>query len=98
MKREKLGFSDLQEIIITQDVYLWYDNDYWEINKYPIDMELTNEQNEECIIACCGGYEENVDLSTFPKEECMYPNCYGNGLLVLLAHTPNHRVKGIEIA
>ena len=97
MKR-KLKFNELQEIIKNQDVYLWYDNDYWEIRKYPMSMDLTKEQDKECSIANCSGYNDNVDTSTFPQYECMYPNCYGNGLMVLLAHTPNHRVKGVETA
>jgi hypothetical protein len=58
-----------------------------------MDMELTEEQDENCMIAHSG----DVDFSTFPKHELYHGNCYGNGLLVLLAHTPNHRVKGVGV-
>ena len=71
---------------------------YWEIRKYPMGQELTKEQDEECIICDCGGYHNNVDLSTFPNHTLYTGNQYGNGLMVLLAYTPNHKVKSVRVA
>jgi hypothetical protein len=94
----KYTFSDLQKLIQEQELYIWYDNDYWELNTHPDGADLTDEECEAGHIVDCGGGRDNVDLSTFPAGEVMYPNCYGNGLIALLAHTPNHKIKGVSVA
>jgi hypothetical protein len=88
------SFKELQEIITREDVYIFYDNDYWELRRYPMDMELTEEQDENCIIV----HSDDVDFDTFPKHQCYSGNQYGNGLMVLLANTNNHRTKGVRVA
>ncbi|MDR1199831.1 MAG: hypothetical protein LBK94_12610 [Prevotellaceae bacterium] len=87
-------FKDLQEIITNEDIYIFYDNDFWEFRRYPMNMELTEEQDRNCIIA----YSDDIDFSTFPKNQLYYGNQYGNGIMVLLANTPNHRIKGVRVA
>jgi hypothetical protein len=87
-------FKDLQEIITNEDVYVFYDNDYFKLGRYPMDMELTEEQDRNCIIA----HSDDIDFSTFPEGQLYYGNQYGNGIMVLLANTPNHRIKGVEVA
>jgi hypothetical protein len=89
-----MTFQELQELITATDVYVFYDNDFWELRRYPLKMALTPEQDRNCIIVRSG----DVDVSTFPKHQLYNYNCYGNGLFVLLANTPNHRVKGVEVA
>jgi hypothetical protein len=87
-------FKDLQEIITKEDTYIFYDNDFWELRRYPMDMELTEEQDENCIIV----ESDVVDFDTFPANQLYYGHCYGNGLMVLLANTPNHKIKGVRVA
>jgi hypothetical protein len=89
-----ITFNELKEIVTAEDVYIFYDNDCWQIRRYPMDMELTEEQDENCIIVD----SDDVDFSTFPKNQLYEGNQYGNGLFVLLANTPNHRVKGVRVA
>jgi hypothetical protein len=90
------SFKELQEIITREDVYIFYDNDFWQLRRYDIDSddELTKEQDENCIIV----HSDDVDFDTFPEHQCYYGNQYGNGLMVLLANTNNHRIKGVRVA
>jgi hypothetical protein len=37
-------FKELQEIITGEDVHIFYDNDFFEFRRYPLSMELTEEQ------------------------------------------------------
>jgi hypothetical protein len=90
----KKTFKELQKIVTHEDVYIWYDNDYWELRRYPMGMDLTKEQDDNCIIV----HSHDVDFGTFPQNQVYSGNIYGNGLMVLLANTPDHRVKGVEIA
>jgi hypothetical protein len=87
-------FKELQEIITSEDVYIFYDNDFFELRRYPMGMELTEEMDRNCIIV----ESRDIDFDTFPHSECHYPDCYGNGIMVLLAHTPNHRIKGVRVS
>jgi hypothetical protein len=89
-------FEELRKIVTSEDVYVFYDNDFWQIRRYDIDsdVELTEEQDKNCIVV----ESDNVDFSTFPKHQLYYGHEYGNGLFVLLANTPNHRVKGVRVA
>jgi hypothetical protein len=89
-----ITFDELKKIVTAEDVYIFYDNDFWEIRRYPMGMALTEEQDENCIIV----HSNDVDFSTFPENQLYYGNQYGNGLFVLLANTPNHRVKGVSVA
>jgi hypothetical protein len=93
-EKEMITFDELKKIVTEQDVYFWYDNDYWEINRYPEGIELTEEEEENFVIV----HSDEVDFSTFPIHQLYGGNQYGNGLLVLLANTPNHRVKGVRVA
>jgi hypothetical protein len=87
-------FKELQEIIMRENVYIFYDNNCWELTKYPMYMELSKEQDEENLII----HSDDVDFGTFPKHQLYYGNQYGNGLMVLLANTPNHKVIGVRVA
>jgi hypothetical protein len=44
-----MTFQELQELITATDVYVFYDNDFWELRRYPLKMELTPEQDRNCI-------------------------------------------------
>lgn len=89
-----MKFKELQKIITENDIYVFYDNDYWKFRKYSMEMELTNEQDEECIII----HSDDVDFDSFPPNQLYAGNCYGNGIMVLLANTPHHRIKGVRVA
>lgn len=90
----KISFKKLQDIVTNKEVHVFYDNDFWELRRYPMEMDLTVKQDAECIIIT----SKDVDYDTFPKHQLYDGDIYGNGLMILLANTPNHKVKSIRVA
>jgi len=88
-----MNFKELQELIKNNDIYIAYDNDFFELRKYPFKKQLTQEEDSECIIV----HSDEIDFNTFPKNQLYVGNQYGNGLMVLFANTPNHRIKEVVL-
>ncbi len=94
---KKLTFEECQEIIRNEELYVFYDNDYWELTRHSTDddIELTKEEDKIEIVL----RDKNIDFETFPKNQVYgVGNWYGCGLMVLLANTPNHKLKGVRVA
>lgn len=95
--REKT-FKDLQNLILNTDVHVFYDSDYFELRPYPLDKELSKEEDSFCYSFINEWNSNNIDFKTFPNNSIYYGNEYGNGIMVLLAYTTNHRVKSVRVS